>query len=204
MSALLLKKRRLVAKTVRDLSREFLSAELTHEDLDVALAGLESVRQSFARATRYVRDDDGFLVDSAGTVHSEEFSWDMDPLVGVSNPLSPPVIEKDRQTATWSVTFSDAYEGHPGLAHGGYVAATLDHVLGVTASEAEGTSMTGTLAVRYCKPTPTNVELLCRGEIDRVEGRKVFCRAVLLAGSETVAEADGIFFRVDTPTPRGV
>lgn len=46
------------------------------------------------------------------------------------------------------MVFGDAYGGHPGFAHGGYVSAVLDHVLGVVASSSGVATMTGTLTTR--------------------------------------------------------
>jgi acyl-coenzyme A thioesterase PaaI-like protein len=95
------------------------------------------------------------------------------------------------------VTFGEAYEGHPGFVHGGYVAAIVDHVLGVTASSAGAAAMTGTLTTRYRRPTPVKTRLTCVGKVTRVEGRKVFCEATVEADGVLVADADGIYFRVD-------
>ena len=201
MSESELERRRRLAGAVRDLNRAILMVDLAPDELDSLVTRLNGIRDAIARAPQFERNSEGLLLGRSGATYDEEFSWDTDPLVGFSNPLAPPVVEKDRATGEWAVVFGDVYEGHPGLVHGGYVAATLDHVLGVTASPTDGTSMTGTLTVRYRRPTPTNVELLCRGQIDRIEGRKVFCRAELMAGATLVAEAEGIFFRVDTPVP---
>jgi len=198
MSGTSLEKRRRAAGLMRDLSRELLTADLDLEDLDRVIAGLSRLNESVAAAPRLVRNERRLLVRQSGEELDEESSWDGDPLVGFSNPVAPPLIREDGPAGEWKVTFGTAYEGHPGLVHGGFVAASLDHVLGVTASTSEGTSMTGTLTVRYRRPTPAHVELVCRGRVDRVEGRKVFCRAELRHGGTVLAEADGVFFRVDS------
>ena len=52
---------------------------------------------------------------------------------------------------------------------------------------------TGTLTVRYCRPTPLHTELRMRGEIARVEGRKIFAEGHLYAGETLCAEAEGLF-----------
>ncbi len=195
----ILHERRRAAELLRLLNREILTADLDVPALSAAVDALNELRESLSAATRLQRNENGRLVRESGVELDEESSWDGDPMVGYSNALAPPVIQKGDPGGEWSVTFGHAYEGHPGLVHGGFVAATLDHVLGVIASTSEGTSMTGTLAVRYRRPTPAHVELTCRGEVDRVEGRKVFCHAELRHGETVVAEADGLFFRVDAP-----
>ena len=58
-----------------------------------------------------------------------------------------------------TVTFGSAYEGPPGHVHGGYVAAAFDELLGMTQSLGGMPGMTGTLTVRYRRPTPLRTEL---------------------------------------------
>lgn len=69
----------------------------------------------------------------------------------------------------------------------------------VTADVADAgvATMTGTLTTRYRRPTPLNTRLVCRGELERVEGRKVFCKATLESDEGVVAEAAGLYIRVD-------
>jgi hypothetical protein len=45
----------------------------------------------------------------------------------------------------------------------------LDHVLGVTSNTSGLATMTGTLTIRYRRPTPLGRRLLCRGKLDRVD-----------------------------------
>ena len=64
---------------------------------------------------------------------------------------------------------SAAYEGPPGLVHGGVVALLLDQILGGAADHAGVPGMTGTLTVRYRKGTRLGpVRVTAR--VDRVEG----------------------------------
>jgi acyl-coenzyme A thioesterase PaaI-like protein len=95
------------------------------------------------------------------------------------------------------VTFEWAYQGPPGHVHGGFVAAMFDEALGLTQSLSGQPGMTGTLTVRYRKPTPLNTELRLEGRILRVEGRKIFTAAQLRAGETLTAEADAVFITVD-------
>jgi acyl-coenzyme A thioesterase PaaI-like protein len=81
--------------------------------------------------------------------------------------------------------------------HGGWIAAAFDEVLGFTQSLTGHPGMTGTLTIRYRRPTPLHTELRFRGRVDRVEGRKIFTSATLHAGADLCAESDGIFVRVD-------
>jgi acyl-coenzyme A thioesterase PaaI-like protein len=119
------------------------------------------------------------------------------PIIGPDNPLAVPVrVSLDGRDVTGEVTFPSAYEGPPGCVHGGVIAETFDEMLGV-ANLASGTAgMTGTLTVRYRKPTPLRAPLRIEARTDRVEGRKVFASARMYAGDTLTAEADGIFISV--------
>ena len=54
------------------------------------------------------------------------------PIIGLANPLAPPVRLEVRDGAVHgTVRFGSAYEGPPSSVHGGYVAAAFDEVLGM-------------------------------------------------------------------------
>jgi acyl-coenzyme A thioesterase PaaI-like protein len=57
--------------------------------------------------------------------------------------------------------------------------------------------MTGTLTVKYRRPTPLHRELRFEGTLDRVDGRKIFTTGRCYDGDTLTAEADGLFIRVD-------
>lgn len=58
-------------------------------------------------------------------------------------------------------------------------------------------AMTGTLTIRYRKPTPLHRELRFEGELVKVEGRKVFASGRVYAGDTLTAEAEGIFVTIN-------
>lgn len=124
--------------------------------------------------------------------------FDHSPLIGKANPLAPPIevaIEGDRVIGT--ATFGTPYEGPPGCVHGGFVAASFDEILGAAQSMSGLPAMTGTLTIRYHKPTPLHRELRFEGELVKVEGRKVFAAGRVFAGDTMTAEAEGIFVTID-------
>ena len=57
--------------------------------------------------------------------------------------------------------------------------------------------MTGTLTIRYRKPTPLDTDLRFEATVQRVEGRKIFAEGRLYAGDVLTAEAEGVFIAVD-------
>jgi hypothetical protein len=120
------------------------------------------------------------------------------PVVGQSNVVAPPLrIWVDGETVRGEGSFGAAYEGPPGHVHGGFIAAAFDEVLGATQSLTEQSGMTGTLTVRYRRPTPLFRTLEFRGRLDRVSGRKIIASATLHAGETLCADAEAIFVAVD-------
>jgi acyl-coenzyme A thioesterase PaaI-like protein len=124
--------------------------------------------------------------------------FDASPIVGLANPLAPPLRLAARDGAiTGDVHFGAAYEGPPGCVHGGWIAAAFDEVLGYAQSLTGSPGFTGTLTVRYRKPTPLHTELRFESSVLRVEGRKIFVEGRLYAGELMTAEAEGIFISAD-------
>jgi acyl-coenzyme A thioesterase PaaI-like protein len=118
------------------------------------------------------------------------------PLSGRSNPLAPPMetwlVEEpdDRYYIGGSVTFGAAYEGPPGHCHGGLVAAMFDELLGFAQLSA---GFTGTLTVRYRKPTPLHQKLTLKAWPERVDGRKRVIKGTCHLGETLISEAEGLF-----------
>lgn len=106
--------------------------------------------------------------------------------VGKRNAVAPPMRVKHHPdgTATSDVVLGAAYEGPAGLVHGGISAMLLDQLLGEAVSVSLGTpSFTGTLTVKYLRPTPLG-PLHLRAEVTGNEGRKSFVHA-------EISDADG-------------
>lgn len=123
---------------------------------------------------------------------------DNSPVMGRANPLAPPlVLTPGDGRVDGRCRFGRAYEGAPGHVHGGYVAAAFDEVLGMVQAMTGNPGMTGTLTVRYRAPTPLHAELRFEGELDRVDGRKIFTVGRLFHGDVLCAEADAVFISID-------
>jgi acyl-coenzyme A thioesterase PaaI-like protein len=194
-----LSQRRRTAAILRQIIRELVTVDVDESVLAAVADALEPLRVRLASEPRLRPDVSGLHTkDHAGQHAGRTPLYDRDPLIGLSNPLAPPLTAvPGTERREWEVVFGDAYGGHPGFVHGGYVSAVLDHVLGVIASASGVATMTGTLTTRYRRPTPLGRRLVCRGTLDRVEGRKVLCSAVLEADDGVTAEAEGIYIRVD-------
>ncbi|TFV57874.1 PaaI family thioesterase [Mycobacterium sp. PS03-16] len=119
--------------------------------------------------------------------------------IGRRNAIAPPlVIERDAAgLVSTEVHLGAAYEGPAGHVHGGVCALVLDHLLGATAHRAGRPAYTGTLQMRFLRPTPLG-RLRAEAWVEHEQGRKTYARGRLLTGGRTTVEAQGIFIR---PTP---
>jgi len=116
-------------------------------------------------------------------------------VVGVRNPVAPPlVIHHDPDGLVWSeFVLGAAYEGPPNTVHGGVCALVLDHVLGATAHQPGRPAFTGTLTLRYRRPTALGRPLRAQAHVERVEGVKTFAVGHLADEHGVTVEAEGIF-----------
>ena len=88
-----------------------------------------------------------------------------------------------------------AYEGPPTYVHGGMLALVFDEVLGIANIANGNPGMTGSLAIRYRRPTPLFQPLRWVAWIDRIEGRRVQSKGQVWSGDTLCAEADGLFIQ---------
>ncbi len=115
-------------------------------------------------------------------------------VVGLRNAVAPPlVIEHEPSGRAWSdFHLGAAYEGPPGLVHGGVSALILDQMLGEAAGAGGKPGMTGTLTLRYRRGTPLGT-LRAEAHIDRVEGIKTYAVGHIADAEGVTVEAEGVF-----------
>ena len=190
----------LAGRRAADAARRIV-AGLTASGADPATltevaAGLEAIAEVLEPHTPSTRYPDTGL---HGGVQAASQVWESHPFIGPGHPLAPPIrIERHGDRAVGTATFGHVYEGPPGCLHGGIVAAMFDMVLGAAASFAQRPTLTGTLTVRYRRPTPLMEEIRFVGWIDRLEERKTITKGEAWAGDDLLAEAEAIFVLVNT------
>jgi acyl-coenzyme A thioesterase PaaI-like protein len=187
-------KRRL-ASAMRLVIERLVPSNAPEAELRAAADGLERYAEALRAHPRLRKVMGHSESATAGDVGA---FFDQSPLIGLANPLAPPITigKSGERSAVASASFGSAYEGPPGSLHGGFVAAAFDEVLGYVQSLSGNPGMTGTLTIRYLKPTPLHTELFFEAEITRIEGRKIFTEGRVSANSEVTAEAEGIFISV--------
>jgi acyl-coenzyme A thioesterase PaaI-like protein len=111
------------------------------------------------------------------------------------NPVAPPVriarVADGRLTG--ELRFGMPYVGPPGRVHGGYLAAVLDHVLGMYLSAIGRPSLTLSLTTTYPAPTPLDVDLTLAAGHSIEDGRKTHAWAEIGHDGVTTSRAEGLF-----------
>lgn len=118
----------------------------------------------------------------------------------VSGPANPMGIaltcHRERDDAVASVTLGAAFEGAPGRAHGGIVAAVFDDVMGFVLSMLRTPAYTGRLTVSYLAPTPLVTRLEFRARLRERDGRKLWIEGEATVNGCRFAEAEGLFIAI--------
>ena len=101
------------------------------------------------------------------------------------------------------------YTAFPGFVYGGLIASIIDcHGTGTAAAAAyefEGRDMgsepelryvTASIYVKYIKPTPIDAELLLKGKVKEIKGRKVIVEVKLFAKEELCAQGEVVVVKI--------
>lgn len=174
----------------------------------------DAVRALIDATIRSTISDEATLADAAAQINAitEKLSSEQVPLsagvhfnaegriwnwgnavVGQRNAVAPPLRSEHREDGVHArVTLGAAYEGPPGLVHGGVSALLLDQVMGQAAADRRRVLMTGTLTLRYRRGTPLG-DLRLHAWIDSESGRKVRIKAGIYDTEGLTVEAEGLF-----------
>jgi acyl-coenzyme A thioesterase PaaI-like protein len=154
------------------------------DDLDAVAAAVEELTARLAAAPPHARMHDS-------PYHS------MSLVGGRAHPLAPQLHTTSTETGVaGTVTLGPAYEGGPGLVHGGVLSLLFDHAMGIALFVAGHAAMTVSLEVRYRAPTPLGVPLHVTAHLDRQDGRKLFVAASVTVDGAVTAEATAIFIQL--------
>jgi acyl-coenzyme A thioesterase PaaI-like protein len=189
------------AAAVRRLGHALLAHELDDAQLERVAEQVDVLAVEAERAGPRHRDVgelarrmfEADIPDRARVVHFDECF-----VSGPWNPLGIGLaVVRDGDVVSARVTLGTAFEGGPGMAHGGIVAALFDDVLGYLLTLHRVPGFTGELTVRYHQPTPVGEPLVLRGWVVEREGRRVHTAAQLRARGQLVATATAVFVEID-------
>jgi acyl-coenzyme A thioesterase PaaI-like protein len=117
---------------------------------------------------------------------------------GSANPMGMAArLWREGDEAVLTTTLGPAFEGAPGRAHGGIVAALIDETMGMVLSITSTPAFTGQLSVTYRGPTPLGEPLEVRARMAYRTHRKMTITAELRTGGRLLAEAEALFISVD-------
>ncbi|OBI74785.1 PaaI family thioesterase [Mycobacterium sp. E740] len=176
-----------LAESVRALIDATIRTEVDAETVDAVRAQIDS-----ATALLRTRQLDGAF-GVRYTTGGDRLPWG-NPVIGIRNPVAPPLtIERDPDGRVHTAfELGAAYEGPPGHVHGGVSALILDHVLGEVAANSASPRFTGTITLRYLRPTRLG-RLHAEATITRAEGVKSFATGQLADDEGVTVVAEGVF-----------
>ncbi len=120
------------------------------------------------------------------------------PVSGSANPLSIGLrVRRDGEEAVGSVTIRAGFEGAPGRAHGGVVAACVDETVGGLLPIIGSMAFTGQLDLTYRAPCPLEVPLEFRARLVRRDGRKLYIHCEGHGPDGIFVVSDSIFISVE-------
>jgi hypothetical protein len=95
--------------------------------------------------------------------------------------------------------------GPPQHVHGGAMAAALDEAMGAVCWMNGHPVVAATISVKFVSMLKIQTETIVEASIDRVDGRKIFTRAKLIApAGDVVTEAEGLFIILREETLRAL
>src|SRR4051812_40697271 len=162
---------------LRRLARVVTGSDAGDQALDEAADEIERLAdrlEPHAQPSRYPQ---------AGRIGGPSGMFVTHPIVGPSNPVAPPMrVQPQDGRVVGTVTYGTPYEGPPGYAHGGHIAAGFDVILAMTAGVNGAGGLTKSLSIRYRAPTPLHAELTYEGSIGERTDRLTTVNGRLLAG----------------------
>lgn len=152
---------------------------------------LAEVMEAAAPGKSYELVESGWT--GLGTMNYLPFS----PIMGRLNPASYGLlIRQEGERAIGEVRLDETAEGAVGLAHGGVISGIWDEVLASANAIAQTGGPTGSLTIRYLKPTPLYEPLHYAAWVERIDERKVLVKGECSLRDEVLTTAEGIFIRL--------
>ncbi len=190
------------AGLLREIGHDVVARDIDDELLDEFITVLRPLRD--ALAARPVRER---VIPDALAHFSLSLPSRDDPrrhlfadsvVAGEANPhgLAAEIWRED-DTVVSRATLGRAFEGAPGRAHGGVVAALLDETMGMVMGLHGALGFTARLEVTYRQPVPVGVDVVVHAWLADRNERKCTIRATLTHRESVLVEATALFIAVD-------
>jgi len=192
--------------------RDLLHAFVGHEGDDITLAALrdwarnetDALDRSPSRSRLQLMQRVLASAGSAEWMPAGSAGFEDRAVAGRANPTGL-VFDTWREgdTMVADVTLGAAFEGAPGRAHGGIVAAAFDDFTGAIIGMLREPAFTGELTVRFVQPVPVQTPLRLRTWLDARDGRKLHIHADARVGEELVATCKAVYIVIEPFTFAG-
>lgn len=203
---------------MRDAGHLLIESQLEDASLERAVQLAEELRATIenGRTATAVRSSLTFQEQAVQSTRPEALAngdapfghFQTSPVTGTESPFSmeaTQVVEDGH--AVSRVTLRQGFEGAPGRAHGGVVAAIFDEAMGLVPPMTGHMAFTGWLRVDYKNPCPLHTPLEFRCWHEWTEGRKIMVKSEARSLDDDVvfATAEGLFItpRQDTVADAG-
>ncbi len=197
-------KRVRAASLLRELGHEFVAHDISDEQLDAITHSIDEVLLNVRDTPLRQRSvPSGAIANFKMAVpragEAQKLQLFSDSIVsGGANPMGlNGVLWREDDDAVMEVTLGKAFEGAPGRAHGGIVAALIDETMGLVLAMNEVLAFTVQLDISYLAPTPINESLQARATLMQRVGRKLSIQATVRAEGKDIAKASALFIAVD-------
>ena len=195
------------AALLRELGHEFVGRELSDDQLDELrrelLVLLDAIHDAPNRVREFSRDrleEFTLTIPTIDEIGQRQLFSDS-IVAGAANPMGLAAqLWRDGDVACMRVTLGNAFEGAPGRAHGGVVAALFDEVMGLLNVIHGAMAFTAQLDITYLAPTPVGEPIVARAWLTRRDDRKRYVEATLHADDVLVASAKALFIAIDRAT----
>jgi len=192
------------ASLMRQLGHEFVARTLSDDELEALSRNvrtlLDDIRTAPPRLRELSRDrlEEFTLTIPTFDEIGERQLFSDSIVAGAANPMGLAAqLWRDGDVACMRVTLGKAFDGAPGRAHGGVVAALLDEVMGLMNVIHGAMAFTAQLDITYVAPTPVGEPIIARAWLARRDNRKQFVEATLHADDVLVASANALFISID-------
>ncbi len=191
--------------------RALIHAFVAHDPEDEALASVAETVDALTRTVSQTprRDRLALMRSSSGQSDLGGSGFEDRAVGGNANPTSVELaVQFEGDEVIAHFVLRRAFEGAPGRAHGGIVAAAFDDVTGFVIGRLQEPAFTGELTVRYLAAVPVDQALEIRARLDGRERRKLFISAELYNGDDVVATCRATYITVElsrfagAPDPR--
>lgn len=120
---------------------------------------------------------------------------------GRTNPMGIGLeVRRDGDTAVATTTLGPAFEGAPGRAHGGIIAAILDETMGFVLPLIGDLAYTANLNIDYVGPAPLHQPLTFTAALRDRADRKLWIEATGASLDGVFVRAEALFLAVDLST----